>query len=272
MQQQKEKKMNFKELSYFLLPALLVSCVSKPKVIPRKPEPEIITKKINLSDKTNLLKVDYARSKEFTANIKEITRIAISYNLPKDSSYTNEDIKTTSWHKEIEKSLIRMGLVINVEKEKANFLLDDEDEKTLKPDATLIIERVALKQVTVKHNFEIDDLADGKSSHPYRYYIAEINGKIVMKNNDILWTSSVVASSFDIFESKKRKKPLINIKGTREYRYSEKLNKWLKDKWFINTNDNFQSEYADNISDDFHKRELVKFVISGFINTIIGNG
>lgn len=238
------------------------------KKIPQKPKPKFILENYPLLKNSNLYKIDFAKSQKFTEEIKKLKRITINYRLPKDSDYKKEEIIRSTWHKELEKSLIRMGFIVNNSDDSEELILLDEKKETNPPDATLLIDRVELKIIKSNQNISLEKLKSHNAKYSYNYYLAEINGKIILQNNDIIWSCNIVASSFDLLKYTQKLKPEIYVGGKRDYRYSEKLNNWISNKWHLEYHDNFQKHYADQINNDFHKRELVNYVIKSFSKTI----
>lgn len=256
------------QVSFSILLTLLLIISCSKKVI-KKPAPETVTKKYDVAFKKEYGKNDFAKSVKFDRGLKKVKRVSVKYNLSSDSGISEDDIKQSNWHTEIEKSLIRLGFIINDEKEKEEFLLDEEEKEEIKCDAQILIDKVDVKKVETFIPYALNGTKDGSGKYNYKYFILEINGKMILKNNDILWSCNLVTSSFDLIKMGKKEKPSVTIRGIREYRYSEKLKKWVRDKWMINSKDNFGLQLSNKIDEEFHKRKLVRYSISKFFETLI---
>jgi len=244
---------------YFILIAVLsIGCASKTGVLKQEPVPEVIVKKINPYDK-NLWVNDSARSADFKEAFSKISKITLRYN----GSIEEQGV----WKNSMEKNLLRMGILVNEESKKDSFLESDDDAKELKSDAVLLIDKINLIKVDSGKTSK-DFIVNNDSDYKYTFFVAEITGKIILKNGDVIWNSTVSVSSFDLLKSSEGIEPEITFKKASRFRFSEKLDEWIKDGWNFFAEDNFQTKYKTNYDESRHKADLINMAVSGFIGNI----
>jgi hypothetical protein len=233
----------------------------------KKPDSEVVTKSAEISPDAPVDRIDFAKSRDFAKRISGVRRIAIRYSLPKDSEYTEEAIRSSEWHGQIEKSLIRSGFVICREEERTELVLNEEERQVSRADAVVVIDRVILRRISGSMSIDLFENEKGVD-FPYSYYLAEISGKMVLRDNDIIWSCSISASSLGLLRESAGMKPSVIAKGIRDSRYSGKLGKWIREKWKIDMSDNFSSAYSGGVGENFHRRELISYSIKKMFGSL----
>lgn len=252
-----------------ILLTTICSCIGGQAAKDKKPAPEKISKEYPVSIGSEYRKTDFAKSVRFDEDIKAVKRVAIKYGIPKGSKISESDLRATEWNKEIEKALIRMGFIMFDEKEKDILMMDDDAPRDeLKPDASIYIDRVETRSISVKQKIDPGDgIFNNPVEHPYSFFLGDLSGRLVLRNNDVLWSCSVVSTSFDVFVEYNRFNPTIAVLLLREHRFSEKLNRWVPDKWAVEINDNFSARLKET-GEEFHKRELIRYTVGTFFSGI----
>jgi len=92
--------------------------------------------------------------------------------------------------------------------------------------------------------------------------VRNAGGRLVLANNDVLWSGSVCVTSLDLAASAEA--PAVSATATRAYRFSEKLRAWVADKWELATRDNFSASFADWQA-DHHRRALIRHAVNEFL-------
>jgi hypothetical protein len=251
-------------LRYILIILLITSCSSVEK-IPDKPEPEIKTKKFILKSKINFNKIDCAKGNSFFIEKDKIKKLTIRYKLSSNSSYVNNKVMESIWGRSIEKSLIRGGLIINYFHKKDDFLIEEDKEKLYNnKNPILIIDRIVLKKIDDKFFYKMNSVDTLRQKYLFDYYIAELNGKIVMPDNSIIWSCNILGSSFDLLK-RKNIIPYLLITSKLFCRYSDRLKKWYSDKWVVNYKSILKDQISDKINKQNHINELINYIVNKFL-------
>jgi hypothetical protein len=242
----------------FTITVLFTGCATKSGVIKKEPAPEVLIKKINPHDK-KLCVNDSARSYDFKEALKKISKITLRYN------GTAEEHGV--WKNSVEKNLLRMGVLISEEPKKDPLLESDDDVKEIKSDAVLLIDRISLLKIDSGKAAD-DFMEKNGSDYKFFFFMAEINGKIILKTGDVIWNSTVSVSSFDLLKISDSIEPEILFRKSSKYRFSEKLGEWIQDGWIFSAEDNFQTKFRSNFDESRHKADLIDMAVSGFIGNI----
>ncbi len=247
-------------LIYLIFTAAVIfsGCAAKSGIIKKEPSPEVLVKKINPYDK-KLCVNDSARSYDFKTALKKISKITLKLNGPADEN--------GAWKNSVEKNLLRMGVLVSEEPKKDPLLDSEDDIKEIKSDAVLLIDRINL--IKIDSGKTADDFIE-KNATEYRFcfFVAGINGKIILKNGDVIWNSTVSVTSFDLLKISDSIEPEIQFRKSSKFRYSEKLGEWIQDGWIFSADDNFQAKFRSIFDESRHKAELIDMAVSGFIGNI----
>jgi hypothetical protein len=242
----------------FTITILITGCAAKTGTLKKEPRPEILTKIINPYEKKLCIN-DSARSSDFKEALKKISKITLKYNGTADEQ--------ALWKNSVEKNLLRMGVLISEEPKKDSLLESDDDVKDIKSDAILLIDKISLLKIDSGKAAD-DFMEKNASDYKFNFFIAEINGKIILKNGDVIWNSTVSVSSFDLLKISDSIEPEISFRKSSKYRFSEKLGEWIQDGWNFSSEDNFQSRFRSSFDESRHKAGLIDMAVSGFIGNI----
>jgi hypothetical protein len=241
-----------------LISAVFAGCTAKSAVIKMEPSPEVLIKKITPHDRKLCIN-DSARSNDFQAALKKISKITLKFN------GTGEEY--IPWKNSLEKNLLRLGILISEEPKKDPLLESNDEIKEIKSDAVLLIDRISLIKIDSEKSAD-DFMENNFSDYKFSFFVAEISGKIILKNGDVIWNSTVSVSSFDLLKIYDSINPEISFRKSSKYRYSEKLGEWIQDGWNFSAEDNFQKSFRSSFDESRHRNELIEMAVSGFIGNI----
>ncbi|HNV45515.1 MAG TPA: hypothetical protein PKJ16_00630 [Spirochaetota bacterium] len=253
--------------SFALAPLAAVAwlaCASGGAQVAKRPEPESIITTSGITAHREFRKKDCAKAPSFDGAIAGVKRIAIRFAAPRDGRNNGGGPRHADWALELQTALLRAGYVINDEKERDEFRFDDEGEKVeVKSDAYLCIDTVEVRELSLTHAVSVVVAGEAMAAeHPYRLHVGALSGRLVLANNDVLWSGSVCVTSLDLAASAEA--PAVSATATRAYRFSEKLRAWVADKWELATRDNFSASFADWQA-DHHRRALIRHAVNEFL-------
>ncbi len=247
---------------------ILTGCgTSRPKT--SRPDADTVKGKIPVADAFAHHKSDFACAKIFKEVMGDVKRISVKYRLSPESDYTRQEVLSSHWNREIEKGLIRLGFIIVNDYRKDPMALLGEPHNDVKCDATMVIDRVMVKKVPAHMPATADGIPGVSETYRYNYFISEINGSLILRNRDVVWSGSIIATSFDLFRLRNGlKDPVVEVHANREYRFSERLNKWVHGQWEMKLGDNFSRFYDSPLKEDYVSRELIRYTVAQLFATL----
>jgi len=194
------------------------------------PERGVVRIPITLADARS--SCDCARVEAGKEEITRVRRVGLRF-APAGEKDVVDAGALGAWRTHLEKELLRRGFVVHDEPGRDPLSLEEEARPPANVDAWVIVECASIRPAAVSMEARFAEGPDGLAGFEYAYHVARIQGRFMLAHNDIVGSCGVALSSLELLEREGADHPILEVRGTCEYRYSGKRGGWVRDRWRV---------------------------------------